>query len=94
MLLHFINDEEQLKTFILSCSHDKDLKTLDSEVDQSMFEDGYKGITSNGHKLLNYILDNNPKKSDIFSTFVDNFGIYPLSFYPRINKKIMRMGNK
>lgn len=63
ILLNFLNDHDKLKAFIVACSHDKDLKQIDYEVDQAMFEDGYQGITSNGHKLLNYVLDSNPKKN-------------------------------
>lgn len=59
-----------------------------------MFEDESKGISTNGHKLLNFILDSNPKKTDLFSSFIENFGLYPINFYPRMIRKIIRMANE
>lgn len=52
------------------------------------------GIAANGHKILNFILDSNPKKNNIFSPFIENFSIYPISFYPRMLRKLIRMGNQ
>lgn len=45
-------------------------------------------------RLLNYILDRDPKKINIFTTFIDNFSLYTLSFYPRFIKKLIQVGGK
>jgi hypothetical protein len=82
-----------LKGFVVACSHDKDLKESE-EIDVGMFDEmGSKGILANGHKLLNYVLDSNPKKNDMFAPFIENFSLYPLNFYPRMLRKLIRMGN-
>jgi hypothetical protein len=52
------------------------------------------GIAANGHKILNFVLDSNPKKNNIFAPFIENFTIYPISFYPRMLRKVIRMGNQ
>lgn len=93
-MLQFLTNHEELKHFIVSCSHDKDLKEQETEVDNAMFDENSMGIASNGHKLLNYVLDSNPKKNDIFAPFIENFSIYPVSFYPRMLRKLIRMGNQ
>jgi len=51
-----------------------------------------KKIYVNGHKLINYIIDNNPKNMDIYLSFIDNFSNYPICFYHRLFRKIMVMG--
>ncbi len=35
-----------------------------------MFEESFTGIIANGHKLLNYVLDSNPKRNDMFANFI------------------------
>jgi hypothetical protein len=94
-MLKFLTSHEELTKFILSCSHDKDLKEQETEIDTSIFtDDALTGIAANGHKILNFILDSNPKKNNIFSPFIENFSIYPISFYPRMLRKLIRMGNQ
>ena len=58
MLLAKITDEETLRSIFKSLLGDTDLKSEESDVDVSyLSEEEPKKIYSNGHKLINYILD-------------------------------------
>jgi hypothetical protein len=62
-----LTDETLLTRLFLSLSKDIELKEKESDVDVSYInEEEPKKIHSNGHKLINYILDNNPKNMDIY----------------------------
>lgn len=74
---------------------DNELKSQESEVDLTyLSEEEPKRIYSNGHKLINFILDNNPKKLDIFQSFIDNFSNYPVCFYHRLFRKMLILGGQ
>lgn len=51
-------------------------------------------MNASGHKLINYILDGNPLKMDIFMSFIDNFSVYPVCFYHRMFRKMLTLGGK
>lgn len=43
---------------------------------------------------MSYILDNNPEKTNIFLTFIDNFSNYPICYYHRLFRKMMILGGE
>lgn len=45
-------------------------------------------------KLINYLLDRDPSKTNIFIGLIDNFSLYECSFYLRLIKRMISLGGQ
>ena len=75
-------------------TNDTSLKANETEDISSLVDEESKRIYSNGHKLVNFILDSNPLLLDIFNSFLDNFSSYPVCFYQRLFRKMLKLGKE
>ena len=74
-------------------ANDNSLKANETGDFSYVVDEESKRIYSNGHKLVNFILDSNPLVLDIFSSFLENFSTYPVCFYQRLFRKMLKLGN-
>lgn len=90
-VMAFLSSSERMLAFFNGCHNDKEL-IEDTPEDNDPIKTEGKAILSECLKLINYLLDRDPTKTNIFMGLVENFSMYECSFYLRLMKRMIRLG--